>query len=77
MTETTRKLMYPKNRKEYTEAFLEVYSSSPWKEKLINDFGQKYYDEVIKIHQQRLDSDDFNIGPQSVKEWEELRNQLK
>jgi hypothetical protein len=69
--------MYPKDRREYTEAFLVAYAQDPWKTKLIADFGQKYYDEVMRIHQERLNQDNYMIGPQSVAEWEQFREELK
>lgn len=74
MKTLSQKLMYPTDRREYTEAFLEEYSKDPWKSKLIEDFGVDYYNEVIRIHQERLDKNNFNIGPQSIKEWDELKN---
>ena len=69
--------MYPNNRREYHEAFLETYKEEKWKNKLIADQGEKYYYKVMEIYQERLDKDDFMIGPQSVEEWDELRNSLK
>lgn len=70
--------MYPKNREEYHQAFLEVYSKSPWKDRMIEKSGQKYYDEVMRIHQERLDKKDFdNIGPQTEDQWNELRLKIE
>ena len=76
MNETTRKLMYPKDRREYHEAFLETYNQDTWKNKLISDFGEKYYLKVMEIYKERLEKNDFMIGPQTVSEWEELRKSL-
>lgn len=77
MKENTRKMLYPKNRREYTEAFVEEYAKDPLKSRMIESFGQKYYDEVMSIHRERLDKDDFMIGPQSGPEWDQFREQLK
>ena len=76
MDENTRKLMYPKDRKEYHEAFLETYKQDKWKNKLISDFGEKYYLKVMEIYKERLENNDFMIGPQTVSEWEELKKSL-
>lgn len=77
MKETIRKLMYPKNRREYHEAFMEVYSQGKAKEGLIKQFGISYYEEVMRIHQERLEKDDFMIGPQSIEEWATYREKFK
>lgn len=76
MKENTRKMLYPKNRREYSEAFVEEYSKEPLKSRMISQSGQKYYDEVMRIYQERLAKDDFEIGPQSVEEWEQLREKI-
>lgn len=63
-------------RQEYTKWFLEAYKSEPRRTLMIEQVGEKYYNEVIKIHEQRLSRNNFNIGPQSVDEWEILKKKV-
>lgn len=63
-------------RQAYTQWFLDAYKSEPRRSLMIEQSGEKYYNEVIKIHEQRLQRNNFNIGPQSVDEWEALRKKL-
>ena len=63
-------------RKAYTEWFMEHFSKDPQRSRLIDKTGKSYYDEVMKIHRERLEMGNFNHGPQSVEEWEALRLQL-
>lgn len=71
-----RKLMYPKDRREYHEGFLDTYSQDPHMSLMIERYGRKYYDVVIDIYIERLKKNDFTIGPQSVEEWTKLRESL-
>lgn len=67
---------FSKDRKVYTTWFLEHYSQEKYKNHLISQFGQKYYDEVMKIHKERIEKNDFEIGPQSFEEWDNLRKSI-
>ncbi len=76
MNETIRKLMYPKDKKEYHEAFLEHYTQGKPKEKMIEMEGEEYFNEVIRIHRLRLEKNYFNIGPQSKEDWIKFKEEL-
>lgn len=66
-----------KGRRAYTEWFLKAYDEEPWKSRLINDLGENYYNEVMRIHRIRMELDNFNFGPQSATEWDKFREALK
>lgn len=67
---------FSKDRAVYSKWFLEEYARPERKSRLIQSQGEKYYYEVMRIYQERLDENDFNLGPQSVEEWNELREKF-
>ena len=69
-------MMGRRGRKEYTEWFLYEYAKDKHKKRMTDHFGEAYYNEVMRIHQERLDRNDFNIGPQSAESWNELHKSL-
>jgi hypothetical protein len=64
------------DRRAYSEWFIKEYNRPEWREYLQNFFTPEYIDAVLSIYKERLEKNDFNIGPQG-KEWEEFQQKYK
>ena len=65
------------DRREYSLWFLDQYSKEPFKSQILKEFGEPYYLEVMRIYKQRVDENNFDIGPQTKEDWITLQEKLK
>ena len=73
-------ILMPPNRdeslEEYAKWFVSTFNEGQTKEEYIKKYNREYYEEVIRLFKEEINTGKYNLAPRTLYQWQVLQRKF-